>query len=140
VAGEAPPPCSLGGETVRVLVISKTLRALGHRCFLVLLRFGGGVKLKTMTAFARGIFTISSAVGCTGLSVRDGEHLLIRDTAAGFAAAVGTLAADPFFRVKLGEAGRRLIAEEHISFRIAKALSVEYEAILGRIFYDQRSH
>ena len=97
--------------------------------FVVPLRFGGGVKLKTMTALARGIPVVTTQAGCTGLSVQDGEHLLIRDTPAGFVEALRTLAANPSLRQGLGDAGRGLIARAHAPSVVTKA-RVEYEAAM----------
>jgi glycosyltransferase involved in cell wall biosynthesis len=98
--------------------------------FVVPLRFGGGVKLKTMTAMARGIPVVTTEAGCTGLSVQDGEHLLIRDTPAGFVEALRTLAANPSLRQKLGDAGRGLIARAHAPSVVTRALELEYEAAI----------
>ena len=98
--------------------------------FVVPLRFGGGVKLKTMTALARGIPVVTTQAGCTGLSMQDGEHLLIRDTPAGFVEALRTLAANASLRQKLGDAGRGLIARAHAPSVVTKALEMEYEAAM----------
>lgn len=98
--------------------------------FVVPLRFGGGVKLKTMTALARGIPVVTTQAGCSGLSVQDGEHLLIRDTPVGFVEALRTLAANPSLRQELGDAGRGLIARAHAPSVVTKALEVEYEAAM----------
>jgi glycosyltransferase involved in cell wall biosynthesis len=98
---------------------------------VVPLRFGGGVKLKTMTALAQGIPTVTSTEGCTGLSIRDGKEALIRDTAVGFAEAIRLLAVDASLRQRLGEGGRRLIATAHAPRTVAQALNAEYEALVG---------
>ena len=99
--------------------------------FVVPLRFGGGVKLKTMTALARGIPIVTTQAGCTGLSVQDGEHLLIRDTPASFVEALQMLAGNPLLRQRLGDAGRGLIARAHAPSVVTKTLEVEYEAAMA---------
>jgi polysaccharide biosynthesis protein PslH len=40
---------------------------------------GGGTRLKILEAFAAGLPVISTPVGCEGLGVRHGEHLVIAD-------------------------------------------------------------
>ena len=46
------------------------------------LEAGGGTRLKILEAFAAGLPVISTAVGCEGLEVSDGVHLLVTDRAA----------------------------------------------------------
>jgi glycosyltransferase involved in cell wall biosynthesis len=96
---------------------------------IVPLRIGGGVKLKTMTALARGIPVVTSSEGSTGISLRDGTEALVRDTAEGFADAISMLAADPSLRERIGEGGRRLIATAHAPLAVADALHAEYAAV-----------
>jgi hypothetical protein len=51
---------------------------------------------------------VSTTPGAEGLPAQDGEHLLLRDTADSFAAAVCGLLASPEERQRLGAAGRTL--------------------------------
>ena len=51
------------------------------------LEAGGGTRLKILEAFAAGLPVVSTAVGCEGLRVTHGEHLVIAERAA-FADAV----------------------------------------------------
>jgi glycosyltransferase involved in cell wall biosynthesis len=106
--------------------------------FVVPLRFGGGVKLKTMTALARGIPTVTSPAGCTGLAVRDEEHVLIRDSASAFAGALARLADDPALGRAIGDAAQRLIAEQHSPETVAQALTDEYRALVTGARADRR--
>jgi glycosyltransferase involved in cell wall biosynthesis len=62
-------------------------------------------------------------VGAEGLPVQDGEHLLLRDTAESFAAAVSGLLAAPEERLRLGAAGRRLLEREFTWPRAWEALA-----------------
>ena len=52
---------------------------------VVPIRFGGGTRIKILEAFAHRIPVVSTFVGCEGLDVADGEHLLIADDPAGLA-------------------------------------------------------
>jgi glycosyltransferase involved in cell wall biosynthesis len=44
------------------------------------LRFGGGTKLKVLDAMAHGVPVVTSSVGAEGLSLTNGEHVLLADT------------------------------------------------------------
>ena len=52
---------------------------------IVPLRAGGGTRLKILEAMALGRPVVSTTIGCEGLEVRDGEHLLIADSPERFA-------------------------------------------------------
>ena len=76
-------------------------------------RIGGGTRLKVVEGQAMGKAMVSTSLGCEGVAVRDGEHLLIGDDAASFADRVLELFGDPDRRFDLGLAGRRLIEMEY---------------------------
>lgn len=75
-------------------------------CFIVPLRVGGGTRLKILNAWAMGKAIVSTSIGCEGLDAVDGENILIRDTAQGFAEAIDRVLADEAFRRRLGAQGR----------------------------------
>jgi polysaccharide biosynthesis protein PslH len=52
---------------------------------IVPIRFGGGTRIKILEAFAHRIPVVSTSVGCEGLDVANGEHLLIADDPDGLA-------------------------------------------------------
>lgn len=82
------------------------------RVVVVPLRAGSGTRVKILEAWAGGRAVVSTTVGAEGLPVRDGEHLLLRDTADSFAAAVSGLLAAPEERLRLGAAGRSIVERE----------------------------
>jgi|HubBroStandDraft_1064217.scaffolds.fasta_scaffold00158_28 glycosyltransferase involved in cell wall biosynthesis len=55
---------------------------------IVPLRIGGGTRLKIYEAMAMGTPVVATTIGAEGLPVKNGEHLLIADSAATQAAAV----------------------------------------------------
>lgn len=71
---------------------------------------GGGTRLKILEAFAAGLPVISTAKGAEGLGVRDGAHLLIAETAAGFVEAALALRDRPALAARLRTGARRLVA------------------------------
>jgi glycosyltransferase involved in cell wall biosynthesis len=78
---------------------------------VVPLRYGSGIRNKILESFAAGRPVISTSVGAEGLPVRDGEHLLIANTDAEFAAACVRVARDPELCTRLVAAGRKVVAE-----------------------------
>jgi len=77
------------------------------------IRFGGGTRFKILEAFAHEIPVVTTTVGCEGLEVRDGEHLLVRDEPGAFARAVVDAHRDAGLRRRLVTAGARLHAARY---------------------------
>ncbi len=65
------------------------------RLSVVPLHFGGGTRLKILNSWAMGIPVVSTTKGCEGLTARDGENLLVADTAEAFAASTSGFFARP---------------------------------------------
>ena len=80
----------------------------GADVVLVPMRYGGGTRLKVLEAFAHRRPVVSTTLGAEGTGAVDGEHLLLRDDAAGTAEAVAALAADAALRDRLVAAGEEL--------------------------------
>ena len=60
-----------------------------------------------------GLPVISTTLGAEGLDVRDGEHLLIADTAKDFAEAIAKVFHNPELADRLSENGRKLVCEQY---------------------------
>ena len=87
---------------------------------------GGGVRVKILEAMAMGIPVISTTIGCEGLAVRDGEHLLIADTPETFAQACTRLLHDQELAQRLAQNARRLVFEEYNAKTTLQKLDVVY--------------
>jgi glycosyltransferase involved in cell wall biosynthesis len=84
--------------------------AYGHAsCALAPLLQGGGTPLKLIEALAYGMPVIATPRAVAGLEIRDGEHCLVADTAAQFAAALVAVLRDG--SPELARRGRELVAE-----------------------------
>jgi len=95
-------------------------------------RIGGGTRLKVVEGMAMGKAVVSTSLGCEGLDVIDGEHLLIANDAAAFASSVSTLFEDAERCRALGSAARAL-AERRYSWRLAgERLDSLYQRVLDR--------
>ena len=58
------------------------------------IRAGSGTRFKVVEGLAVGAPMVSTTVGCEGIGVEDGEHLLVADSAEGFAEAIVRLLDD----------------------------------------------
>jgi polysaccharide biosynthesis protein PslH len=82
----------------------------GATVYVVPMRIGGGVRLKLLEALALEAPVVSTSMGAEGLpGLRGGEHCLLADDPAGFAAATLRLLDDRALGQRLGAAGRALV-------------------------------
>jgi len=79
------------------------------RMLVVPMRAGSGMRVKILDAMARGLPVVSTSVGCEGIAVVPGEHLLLADTPEGFADAVLRLLADDALAASLARNARALV-------------------------------
>ena len=80
---------------------------------VVPIRMGSGTRLKVVEGLAMGKPVVSTTLGCEGVNVRDGGHLLIGDTADAFALQIVHLFEHPEVGEALGRAGRELTEREY---------------------------
>jgi glycosyltransferase involved in cell wall biosynthesis len=73
------------------------------------LRMGSGTRLKILEAMAFGNPVVSTSIGCEGLTVLDGEHILIRDTAEAFADGIIKLATSQLDFDRVRSAARKQV-------------------------------
>lgn len=85
---------------------------------VVPLRAGGGMRVKILNALAQGLPVVTTSIGCEGIAVEHGQHVLIADTPAEFARAVVQVLRDRSLASELGRRGRRLI-ETLYDYRVA---------------------
>jgi glycosyltransferase involved in cell wall biosynthesis len=78
------------------------------RALIVPMRAGSGMRVKILEAMARGLPVVSTRVGCEGIDVRSGEHLLVADDPSTFAAALVRILTDADLAQSLAAAARRL--------------------------------
>jgi len=73
---------------------------------------GSGTRVKILEAWAAATPVVSTSIGCEGLPVTPGRHLLVADEPAEFAEAVSALLASERLRRQIGRAGRELYERE----------------------------
>jgi len=85
------------------------------RCIVqvVPLRFGGGVRIRTLEGMAMGMAIVSTTVGADGIAAIHGKDLLLADTPSEFAARVCEILRSPLLARRLGERAREFVVQEH---------------------------
>jgi sugar transferase (PEP-CTERM/EpsH1 system associated) len=143
VVGQQPPAevSRLTGPKLTVTGKVADVRPYLARASVVVapLRMGGGTRLKILEALAMGKAVVSTTVGCEGLAVRHGEHLLVADDPAEFAAHVARLCADPDLAMKLGARGRAVAIERYGWSGIAATLDRFHDELLVRRLARERT-
>jgi glycosyltransferase involved in cell wall biosynthesis len=145
VVGAKPPPeiiaysSNSSGVNVTGYVMDPTAYYEATGVMVVPLRAGGGMRVKILTALAQGLPIVSTTLGCEGIDVEPGKHLLVADTPEAFAQATLELLEDRSLANELGSNGRRLIQSTY-DYRAAcrpletlyqQAASVKREALFG---------
>ncbi len=100
--------------------------------FVVPLRIGSGTRLKILEALAMGKAVVSTSVGAEGLTLRDGEEILIADEPKDFAEAVIKLLTDPSLRKQIGEKGRERVEQDYDWRNIGKKLLTVYQSVINK--------
>ena len=98
------------------------------------LRSGSGMRVKILEAFARGLPVVATTLGYEGIEATPGEHLLVADGPAAFAAAVVRLAEDAPLAGRLAENARRLVKAKYDWRCVGQALDAVYDSLFaGRV-------
>jgi polysaccharide biosynthesis protein PslH len=134
IVGWNPPPevLRLNGNGVRVT--GRVEDVVPHyqesSVCVVPLRAGSGTRLKILEAMALGRPVVSTSIGCEGLEVVDGEHLLIGDTPERFAANTLSLLRDRALYQSMRVSARRLVEARYGWDKIADRLMDVYNEVL----------
>jgi glycosyltransferase involved in cell wall biosynthesis len=96
---------------------------------VVPLRTGGGTRIKILEAFANGVPVVSTRIGAEGITVTDGEHLLLADDAGRFARACLRVKGSRELAWELAARGSALLHEKYIPARIVDAVTALYAGI-----------
>jgi glycosyltransferase involved in cell wall biosynthesis len=107
--------------------------------FVVPLQAGGGMRVKILDAWSRGLPVISTRIGAEGLQARDGENVLLADDAESFARAVVRVLREPKLATRLVAGGLRTVEANYDWRRIYHAWDEVYEqAVARRSVRDRR--
>lgn len=119
IVGARPDPrlLELGHQDDRIVVtgyVPDTDEYLRRAAaFIVPLRAGGGMRVKILDAWVRGLPIVSTLVGAEGISRLDGDNILIADTPGEFARQCLRLIQDRPFAAHLAEQGRHWVENQY---------------------------
>ena len=107
---------------------------------VVAVRAGGGMRVRILEAFARGLPVVTTTVGLEGIDARLGEDVLVADSPADFADTVTRLLKDEAFQAKLAVNGR-LLAEKCYDWQVVLGKMEEiYQGVASRYTKMGRSN
>lgn len=134
VAGSKPVPeiRALDGQAgLELIDTPPDMRPIAARASVTVvpLRVGCGVRLKVLDSMALGLPVVSTTIGCAGLAVEDGKHLLIRDDPVGFAEAVHRVLNDRSLWQQLHQNGLRLVEQRYSWDRVFEPLDTALREI-----------
>lgn len=120
------PPRRLRGlanrkpESIKVTGYVQELRPYleSSALMVVPVRAGGGMRVRILEGFARGIPMVTTTLGLEGIEAQPGRDILVADTASDFASAVVRLLGDGALQKRLASNGRR-IAERLYDWQVA---------------------
>jgi polysaccharide biosynthesis protein PslH len=92
---------------------------------------GGGTKVKILDAMAMGKAIVSTSLGCEGLEVRRGTHVLMADTPEDFAQRTLEALQDRALRERLGAEARSLAVRKYSWPVVGAHLEEAYRQVLG---------
>lgn len=118
IAGAEPPETVLAlAEDPRIEVVASpdSMENVAKDCHIsvVPLRVGSGTRIKILHSMAMGVPVVSTHLGCEGLEVVDGQHLLMRDQPEELAKALLELDRDRILWNHLRLNGRSLVEESY---------------------------
>ena len=133
IVGRSPPPelSRLGRDGVHVTGQVEDVVPFYQRSSLsiVPLRAGGGTRLKILESMALGRPVVSTTIGCEGLDVVDGEHLLVADDPENFADSALRLLTDEAQSQKMAHQARQLVVSRYDWNSIAEQLLQVYAEV-----------
>ncbi len=94
--------------------------------FVVPLRAGGGMRVKILDAWARGVPMVSTTIGAEGIEYQGNENILIADSPDNFAKAVLHLIQDRAFAETLARNGRGWVHAKYAWRQVYRAWDTVY--------------
>lgn len=105
------------------------------KVFVMPITTGAGMRGKLLEAFSMEKAVVSTSVGCEGIGAKDGENILIADTAKEFAGKVIILLNDGELRKKLGRNARETVESGYSWDYIAKRTAREFRGLVNHSNY-----
>lgn len=119
IIGKNPPPdfIQFARQDPKIIVagyVPDLTPYLEQSALMVIpVRAGGGMRVRILEGFARGMPMVTTTTGLEGIEARPGLDVLVADTPEAFAAEVTRLAQDKALQTQLSVNGRRLAEEKY---------------------------
>lgn len=130
LAGRKMPERLMKVQIPGVVVVGEVADAMyfigSKQINVVPLLSGSGIRVKIIEAMAAGKTVVSTTIGAQGIDCKDGEHLLIADTADDFVRQIRRCVEDGEFCRKVGDNASRLIADHYNPERLTALLLEVY--------------
>ncbi len=134
LAGRSPTPeiQQLASATIQVPGTVADLREIYRQSRVVAapIFWGSGVRIKILEGLAAGLPLVTTALAAEGLPLKHEQHALFAETPQTFAAALVRILQAPALGAQLGDAGRKLIADQYDWQAIGQQLHQQYQALL----------
>ena len=98
---------------------------------VIAVRAGGGMRVRILEAFARGMPVVTTTVGLEGIDAIPGEHVLVEDTPQDFAGSTLELLENSMLAESLAQNGRRLAEEKYDWQVVLGNMDLVYEKLPG---------
>ena len=117
LAGRKMPECWMEARIDGVTVVGEVADAMyfiaSKQINVVPLLSGSGIRVKIIEAMSAGKTVVTTRVGARGIDARDGEHLLLADTADDFVRQIRRCIEEPEYCQQIGRNAYQLIADTY---------------------------
>lgn len=117
IVGNDPPRAltNLSENGIHIMGRVDDVHPFYEKCSVcvVPLRAGGGTRIKILEAMALGRPVVTTSIGCEGLDVQNGKHLLVSDDPKEFAQKVVSLFTDRDLYKQIAANARSLVTEKY---------------------------
>lgn len=120
------------GKNIICISNPDDMSSIASSCYasVVPLQMGSGTRIKIMHSMALGLPVISTSIGCEGMTITDGKHLLIRDDPESFAQGILEIKRNPSERARLIQNSLLFVRQEHNLNKIFEIYETELFKIL----------
>jgi glycosyltransferase involved in cell wall biosynthesis len=133
VGGDLPSRHAAIARDPRVTVVGRVpdVRPYLHRaaCIVIPLRFGGGLRIRTLESMMAGLPVVCTSVAIAGMDFEAGKHFLLADTPAEFASQTKRMVNDPAEAARIAAAARERVVDLYAAASQAERSRALFETI-----------
>lgn len=144
IVGSNPPPVlqKRASDSIIITGFVDDVRPYIDRAsvFVVPLNMGSGTRLKVVEALSMQKPVVSTRIGCEGIDVVDGQHLLVRDTPDAFAEATLKLFSNEELRQKLIDNGYKLVKNRYDWSVIGRSIEEAFQQLTAKNLHPTKKN